>query len=197
MPSSRPCGITVLGLALGLSLACGKATGVPSDDAPSASNPQRVPFDHGSQSGTNEQFLAVSRLPEGTPIAIRLLTPLSSASSHVGDSFQGRLEDAVVVEGEIAAPRGTTVSGRVLAVKAAGQERDPGYLRIALISLTIDNKRVSIDTSSLFVKGIASKSQDRGGAGAESPSNASKSGEVEFGQERRLTFRLARAVDLP
>ena len=196
MPSSRPCWIAVVGLALGLSLACGRATGVPTNDASTTGSPQAVPFDHGSQSGTRERS-AVNRLPQGAPIEIRLLTPLSSALSHAGDAFQGTLDDDVVVEGEIAAPRGTTVSGRVLAAKAAGQGQDPGYLRIALVSLTIDNKPVSIETSSLFVKGTAIKTQGRGEAGTESASTTNKRGEVEFGHERRLTFRLARAVGVP
>jgi hypothetical protein len=86
-------------------------------------------------------------------------------------------------------------TGRVLAAKAAGPGHDPGYLRITLSSLNIDGKRIPVETSSLFSKSRAhytrASALPKDGAAAATGKN-----EVSFGVERRLTFRLARAVDV-
>ena len=42
--------------------------------------------------------MAQSSLPTGTPLKVKLETTISTFSSHVGDPFQGRLIDAVVIQ---------------------------------------------------------------------------------------------------
>lgn len=194
MPSSRIGGLAVLGLALSFGLACGRATGVPSDAA-SASGSQAVPFDHASRSGENPSSETAARLHEGTPILIRLLTSMSSASSNAGDTFDGTLDEPIVIAGQTLVPRGASVVGRVLAAKAAGPVHSPGYLRIALVSLVLDGKSVAIETSSLFVKGRPHRQADRSQPGANAFVATAKN-EAGYDADRRLTFRLAQAVDL-
>jgi hypothetical protein len=113
----------------------------------------------------------------------------------------------------------------VLAAKASGRVRNPGYIRIALVSLTLEGKPVAIETSSLFLKGGSHKNRDLammgggtgagaligglagggngaligsvvGAAGGTGTAYATGKKEVFFGAERRLTFRLAQAVEL-
>ena len=221
--------IVVLLLMLGLTLACSKQTGVPSDDSASADDSQRVPFDRESVSTgispSRSLVPGVSRLPEGTPITIRLQSTMSSASSNAGDSFEGTLDDPIVIEGQTAIPRGAAVTGRVLAAKASGRLHDPGYLRIALVSIKVDGMPVAIETSSLFVKGGSHERRNLamigggtgagaligglagggkglligsavGAAGGTGTAYATGKKEVSFGAERQLTFRLAQAVEL-
>ena len=57
--------------------------------------------------------MAQSSLPTGTPLKVKLETTISTFSSHVGDPFQGRLIDAVVIDGKTLLPAGATVEGRV------------------------------------------------------------------------------------
>jgi len=220
--------ITVLVLMITLSLACEKATGVPGDDSASADDSQRVPFDRESESRgispSRSLVPAVSKLPEGTPITIRLQSAVSSGSSKTGDSFEGTLDDPIVIEGQTAIPRGAAVTGRVLAAKASGRLHNPGYLRIALVSVRVDEKPVAIETSSLFVKGGSHEKRNLamigggtgagaliggvagggkgaligsaiGAAGGTGTAYATGKKEVSFGEERRLTFRLAQAVE--
>jgi hypothetical protein len=222
--------IAAVGLTLSFTLACGKATGVPGDDSSSADDTQQLPFDRQPQSAgispSRSLVPAVSKLPEGTPITIRLRSTVSSVSSNAGDSFEGTLDDPIVIEGQTAVPRGAAVTGRVLAAKASGRLHDPGYLRIALASLQVDGKPVAIETSSLFVKGGSHEKRDWamigggtgagaligglagggkgaligsaiGAAGGTGTAYATGTKEVSFGEERRLTFRLAQAIDLP
>ncbi len=229
MKLSRASLIAVLALMIGFTLACGKETGIPGDDSATADDPQKMPFDRESRSTglspSSSLVPAVSKLPAGTPITIRLQNTVSSASSNAGDSFEGTLDDPIVIEGQTAIPRGAPASGRVLAAKASGRLHDPGYLRIALVSLTVDGKPVAIETSSLFVKGGSHEKRDWamigggtgagaligglagggkgaligslvGAAGGTGTAYATGKKEVSFGAERRLTFRLAQAVEL-
>jgi hypothetical protein len=225
-PASR---IAVLILMIGFMIACEKATGVPGDDSASADDSQRVSFDRESRPAgilPSRRSLApaVAKLPEGTPITIRLQSTVSSASSSAGDSFEGTLDDPIVIEGQTAIPRGAAVTGRVLAAKASGRLRDPGYLRIALASIKVEGHTVAIETSSLFVKGGSHEKRNLamigggtgagaliggvagggkgaligsaiGAAGGTGTAYATGKKEVSFGEERRLTFRLAQAVE--
>src|SRR5437879_1831321 len=132
MRLSRTCLIALLALVVG-AVACGKATGVPSNDAATADD-TKLSFDREADSTgilpSRSLVPSVSRLPEGTPITIRLQSTVSSASSNAGDSFEGTLDDPIVIEGQTAIPRGAAVTGRVLAARASGRLHDPGYLRI-------------------------------------------------------------------
>jgi hypothetical protein len=220
--------IAVLILMIGLTLACEKATGVPGDDSAGADGSQKVSFDRESRPAGilpgPSLVPAVNKLPEGTPITIRLQSTMSSASSNAGDSFEGTLDDPIVIEGQTAIPRGAAVTGRVLAAKASGRLHDPGYLRITLVSIEVEGQPVAIETSSLFVKGGSHEKRNlamigggtgagaliggvagggkgaligsaMGAAGGTGTAYATGKKEVSFGEERRLTFRLAQAVE--
>ena len=175
------CGIIIV--ALGLAAACGRQPRVPE---PSSGDAQKLPFDRESRgngvSPTKSLVPAATRLPEGKSMAIRLRAPLSSASAHAGNTFDGTIDEPVVEEDQTLVPRGAAVVGRVLDAKpSTGNDR--GYLRIALVSVEVGGKTVLIDTSSIFAKAGA-----RDGGAAK---------EVVITPERRLTFHLTQGVDLP
>jgi len=52
-------------------------------------------------------------IPEGTPMKVRLETTISTFSSKVGDPFQGKISEPVVVGGKTVIPVGAVVEGRV------------------------------------------------------------------------------------
>jgi hypothetical protein len=52
-------------------------------------------------------------VPEGTPLKVNLQTTISTFSSKVGDPFQGKIVDPVVVDGKTVIPAGAIVEGRV------------------------------------------------------------------------------------
>jgi len=54
-----------------------------------------------------------SPVPAGTALMVRLDTTLATFSSHVGDPFQGKVTQAVVVNGNTLIPVGATVEGRI------------------------------------------------------------------------------------
>jgi hypothetical protein len=190
--------ITVLALAfacaiaLACAAACGRPTGVPES---SSGNAQKLPFDREPRSTgvspSKSAIPATSRLPEGTSLAVRLRKRISSASARPGDSFEGTLDDAAVVEGQTLIARGAMVSGRVLDAKRSSGAHAPGYLRITLITINVQGETYLIDTSSIFAKG--GPHDERPSATGAAPSSQT---EAVIPADRRLTFRLAQAIDL-
>jgi len=175
-------------LALIFAAACGRPTGVPQ---PSPGDPQKLPFDRQPSSegvSPSQSLIPPARgLTEGTSITIRLRKPLSNSSAHAGDRFEGIIDEPVVVDGQTLIGHGTTVTGHVLDAQPSLGRR-PGYLRITLVSVDVGGKPVPIDTSSIFAKGKTTAQGSHPGA---------SSGDVAFTPERRLTFHLAQATDLP
>jgi len=55
-------------------------------------------------------------IPAGTALKVKLETTLASFSNRVGDPFQGRVTEAVALNGKTVIPIGTTVQGRVTQV---------------------------------------------------------------------------------
>lgn len=176
-------------LALTLALACGKPPGVPQ---PSPDSTQKLPFDRESRangiSPSQSLIPPTKRLAGGTAISIHLRTTLSSASAHAGDSFEGALDEPVVVDGQPLIAPGAAVTGRVLDAHPSSGGRNPGYLRIALVSVSLAGKTILLDTSSIFAKASPRNANvDAGGAARD----------IAFTPDRRLTFHLTEATDLP
>src|SRR5580658_11303139 len=154
---SRPDRIAIVLLALGFLGACGRP---PADDS-SNSDSHKLPFDRQPRasgiSPSGSLIPSTTKLPEGTPIPIRLQSALSSASSHAGDTFSATVDEAVAIDGQTLVARGTPATGRVLEAKPSASSLEsslePGYLRIVLVSLTVGGMPVTIETSSIFAKG--------------------------------------------
>ena len=194
--------IAVVLLALSLLCACDR----PPSENSSKSDTQKLPFDRQPRSTgispSQSLIPSATKLPEGTPIPIRLQTGLSSASSHAGDTFSATLDEPVVVDGQTLIDRGTPAIGRVLEAKPSasslGRSLEPGYLRIVLVSLNAGSRPVMIETSTIFAKG--GTRDGRHPATSASPGASQKDKDrdrdIVFGIDRRLNFRLAQAVDL-
>ena len=153
-------------------------------------------------------------LPVGTLLAIRLSSPVSSATSRSGDTFSAVLDQPIIVNGEIVVAIGTAVTGRVVTARASEVSQRAGFLRLALASLTIEGKPIPLQSSSVFVKGpsrvgkpvdavAAGKSKTsaplaiKTAAAARTETGAgSDSRDVEFPPQRKLTFRLTKALTL-
>src|SRR5271157_1383841 len=135
--------LAIILLTLSLLYACGRP---PADNASNSADSQKLPFDRPPRSTgispSQSLIPSATKLPEGTPIPIRLQSALSSRSSHAGDTFSATIDEPVVIDGQTLVARGTLATGRVLEAKPAasprGQSLEPGYLRIVLVSLNIN-----------------------------------------------------------
>jgi hypothetical protein len=132
---------------------CSQHQGVPISEE-TANADQHLPFDGASDKGGifPTGSLTPTAIPAGTPIEVRLRTSLSSATSQAGDSFEAVLDEPVFVRGRVVAPRGAVVAGKVLDAKASAGLQEPGYMRLALVSVSLNGQTIPIQTSNIFVK---------------------------------------------
>lgn len=181
-----------------------------------------------AEARTKEQKSLVPQevvIPSGTAITVRLQNAVSSATSSPGDQFAAVLDQPIVVDGETVAATGAEVTGRVVAARRSGRLTHPGYLRIALASLTVNGKNIPVQSSSVMVAGASHKKRNLawigggagggaligaiatggtgaligsaiGAAGGTTAAYATGKKEVGFGPERRLTFRLTRPATI-
>ncbi len=208
-------------LALG---ACTKfPDGADAAQPPPAASSSAAPF---AESG-REKGIPPSRslvpdsiaVPAGTPVSVRLQDTVSSASARPGDHFDAVLDEPLVVNGQTVVPRGAQVSGRVIAACPSGRMHNSGYLRLALISITVGGTTLPVESSSIFAAGGSHKKRNLtligggasagaligalagggkgaligsaiGAAGGTAGAYATGKKEVTFAAERRLTFRL-------
>jgi hypothetical protein len=171
-------------LLLGLTVcSCGRHTGVPDSDTS-----QKLPFDREPSKGTTptQSLIPPPRIPEGTSLTVRLSHPISSAVARPGESLDCSLDDPVIIDEQTLIPRGSQIKGRILDAKPSSGADDPGYLRIALVSVDVRGTILPIDSSSIFSKAPAHPDH--------LPPHFPN--DTLIPSDRRLTFRLARAIDL-
>jgi hypothetical protein len=200
-PRLSQAAIAAILLAVSLTCSCSRPPNS-ADDSSANSGTQKLPFDRQPRSSdvgvSPHQSLipSATQLPEGTAIPVRLQKALSSAWSGTGDTFSATLDEPLVIDGQTLVGRGTTATGRVLEASPSRNAFEPGYLRIVLVSLNVNGRPVTIETSSIFAKGGA-KEERKQPSGA--PPGARQKGgdrDIVFGTDRRLSFRLAQTVEL-
>ena len=204
---------------------CSRSTGLQQADA--TTNEAGMPFDQTTPQGgivpSNSMIPGPTAIPAGTPVTVRLQSSVSSESASSGDRFDAVLEQPIVVQGQTLVPRGAEVTGRIVAAKKSGRLHDPGYLRLALASISINQKAVPVQTSSIFAKGGSHEKRNLamigggagagaligglagggkgaligsavGAAGGTSVAYGTGKKDVGFAAERALTFRITESV---
>jgi hypothetical protein len=204
--------LALAGMAAGCNMDAKSPAPVPAADT---SNAQQLPF-------TESKPLAV---PANTAIYVRLQQGISSATAQPGQNFSAVLDEPLVVDGQTLAPRGTAVTGKVVAARDSGHLHNAGYLRITLSSMALHGKTVPLQTNSVFVSGGSYKKRNlafigggagggaligalvgggkgaaigsvAGAAGGASAAYATGKKEVGFVAERRLGFRLTQPLSI-
>ena len=108
-------------------------------------------------------------VPAGTRILIRMVDSVDSSKQQAGHRFTARLETNLQVGDIVAAPRGTTVYGRLAKAKSAGNMSGGAELGLELTDIVINGTGYPLLTSTYQVasKGQGEKTAGRvvGGAG--------------------------------
>ena len=195
------------------------------DTAKSANDPQNAVTStaDNNSAGTSQPEERTLSLPVGTPLTVRLQTPVSSAASQSGEIFDAVLDEPLKVNGQAVVPRGAVVRGKVTIARHSGRLRHPGVLGLTLVSLSIEGQELALETSHIYVKGRSHKKRNfaliGGGTGAGALIGGIASGgtglligsaigggggtalaygtgkkDVGFGVERRLTFKLTQPL---
>ena len=183
--------VTVLAFAILLSVGCSRQL---SDEN---TNSDQLPFEYtADKTGISPTAsLIPAEIPPGTQITIRLQAAISSIAANSGDAFDAVLDKPILFQGQTIAPAGSAVRGKVLAAKASGRSQDPGFLRITLTEISLQGRVLSLQTSSIFAKGISRhRRKFRGGAetAKEITKTAGKTSnrDAGFSTQEQLTFRL-------
>lgn len=156
--------------------------------------------DNGSNPGPGLPFHDSQNLPAGTLLTIRLKNSISAENPGAHASFEGVVDEPVVIAGNKLVPRGATVAGRVESAQASNLRHNRGYLRLALESIQLGGVSLPVQTSSLFVRGTAAHvhSPESAGQPSAGPSDVqlgeSAAAVVSLEKGRRLTFRLTEPV---
>ena len=105
-------------------------------------------------------------IKQGTYIIVRINQWLSSDRNQQGDTFSATLEQPLVVDGVVAAPRGATVLGRVTEAQKAGRVEGTSRLGIQMTELTLaDGQQVSIQSQMIDRNGPTSVGRDAAAIG--------------------------------
>ncbi len=91
---------------------------------------------------------AAVKISEGTEVRLRLLEPLSSATSTQGQRFNLELDDDVRVDGVVVIRRGAKATGTVMSAKKRGFMGKGGELNIMVDYLLVNDERVRLRANS-------------------------------------------------
>ena len=104
-------------------------------------------------------------LPSGTPLTVRMIDDVDSATTKVGDAFHASLENALVVGEVIVAPNGADIYGKLVRVKPNGKIAGAGKLTLELTGIQVRGKLVAIDSEIYEVVGKGRGKQSAGTIG--------------------------------
>ena len=104
----------------------------------------------------------------GESIPVRMTQTLDSASTQQGASFSGVVSSDVLVDGLVAIPAGSAVSGHVDDVKDAAHFKGSASLTLSLASITRRGEHIPVTTDPYTVqgKGRGSNTAEKVGGGA-------------------------------
>jgi hypothetical protein len=144
--------------AIVLSLAgCSKTSDPPTVTGLTSSPPDAAPAK--TDSPLSPKPRAVT-LAEGTPIKIRTQTTLSTKETKTGDSFTATLAEPIVIDGNVVAPRGSQVTGRVVDSDPGGRVKGAATLSVRLTQLHVGDRKVEIQTRTIARQAHATKRKD-------------------------------------
>jgi hypothetical protein len=101
-------------------------------------------------------------VPGGTSVGVKVVDPISSSSANVGDVFQIKAAQDVVVDGWIVIPKDSPGQGEVMTVDRAGSHGHAGSLGLQFDWV------YSADGGKIRLSNVKSSTQGQGSGGASS-----------------------------
>lgn len=102
---------------------------------------------------TSKQITYAASIPGGTALEVRITEHLTSQKAKPGDVFHGTLVSPLSVNGRVLYPKGSNVTGQVVAVHPSGRLSDPGVLELVLTSVGSGKSITRLTTESFKIKG--------------------------------------------
>ena len=101
-----------------------------------------------------------STIPNGTAIRVRLQDPLDTAVNKTGDTFRAILDQDIEVNGNVTAPRGSLLEGKLSNVARSGRVEGRAAISLQLVSLRIGNQTYPLQTEILSFEAESTKKKD-------------------------------------
>ena len=104
----------------------------------------------------------------GNTIPVRVTQTLDSATTQQGTTFSGVVASDIVIDGLVAIPAGSNVSGRVDAVQEAAHFKGSALLTVSLASINRKGEHLDVTTDPYTVtgKGRGANTAEKTGGGA-------------------------------
>jgi hypothetical protein len=164
------------------------------DRASDESDRPAVPLDRKTPNTAPFRTTMHVRLPAGTLLTVRLENSFSIAQAQAGETFNASLAAPITIDGETMIATGAPISGRVESTQTpldgAGPAPKTALVRLTLNTLTIEGKRLPLQTSSLFAKATLWQNASA------SPGLEHTAGDYRLLKGRQLTFRLTSPLAL-
>ncbi|GAK51527.1 hypothetical protein U14_02772 [Candidatus Moduliflexus flocculans] len=116
--------------------------------APVSNAPTPAPKDQGFSKSTTTP--SQNSIAAGTKLPVKILDNLSVDSSRKDDWFRGTLENALVVNGKVIAPKGSRVNGQVVTVQPQGKYGPE--LAVTLRELVVNDQIIKLSTSNYLAQ---------------------------------------------
>jgi len=175
---------------------------------------------------SNNAGVAPLMVPAGTALNVRLNQHISVKSSHAGDQFTGTVVNPVVVNGNVAIPDGSRVTGVVTNAHKRGHFKGASVLQLRLTALDLPNGgHYALDSSrvtktkkgkgkrslgiigggtglGMLVGGLATGGVGlvvgglAGAGGGTAVAGLTGNRDIDYPAESVITFRLADAIDI-
>jgi hypothetical protein len=144
---------TLMVAALLVLAGCGDGTGAAEDEAGTAGE---------SAGGAAAQAPAPQSriIPTGTTLAVELGQTLSAANSEAGQTFTGRIANAVVVDGQTLIPAGAEAEGRILEASESGRVSGVATIQLTLTSVSVGGQSVELATGPFEARAETSRTED-------------------------------------
>lgn len=101
-----------------------------------------------------------ARVPAGTGISARLQETLDSGVNQTGDSFRAILDEDLIVDGEVAAPRGSLLEGKLSQVTRSGRVQGRASMSMELLNLIVNGRSYPLQTEILSIEAKSSMKKD-------------------------------------
>lgn len=111
------------------------------------------PGDTGPSAASTAQSVAAVRppaeIPSGANLVVRMIDPVDSEKSSVGQTFRATIDQPISVAGEIVIPRGADALVRLVNAKESGKLTGRAELTLSLASITVDGRVIEINTQNV------------------------------------------------
>ncbi len=154
-------GITIAAAltAIGCSSQTASSDAVAPGAAPGATKTATKPS--GSSAGSFFSRPKPITLPEGTVLKVRTTNSLSTKVNHSGEAFVASLEEPLLADNRVVAPKGATVNGIIAESDPGGRVEGRARLAVRLASVeTADGKTLELSTNTIAREARGTKTKD-------------------------------------